>query len=181
MHSALAKSQRRPSTEGNWLSAYAADLTSLLGSRLWYVWDNVNRVRRVHTSLWFFQVWVNICAVMRVVMYVCELHLLVGLGTAGCILSIHDWVVPHSFCVIDTFWLVVILQVVFFYGFSLIFLFWLCLYLFTDSTWCHILLGGRPWLCMCDRFQLGKTYLGAVTTAGPGSFLRLGLRYMHID
>ena len=36
---------------------------------------------------------------------------------------------------------------------------WLCLYLFTDSTRCHILRGRRPWFCICDRFQLGKTYL----------------------
>ena len=27
---------------------------------------------------WLFKIWVNMCAVLRVVMYVCELHLLVG-------------------------------------------------------------------------------------------------------
>ena len=40
------------------------------------------------------------------------------------------------------------------------FCFWMCFYLFTDSTWCHILLGTRPWFCICGRFQLGKAYLG---------------------
>ena len=57
---------------------------------------------------------------------------------------------------------------------------WLCLYLFTDSTWCHILLGTSPWFCICGRFQLGKTYLGAVAMAGQGGILRLSLKFANI-
>ena len=57
---------------------------------------------------------------------------------------------------------------------------WLGLYLFPDFTQCHILLGTRPWFCICGGFQWIKTYLGALAMAGPGGILRLSLKYVNI-
>ena len=101
------------------------------------------------------------------------------LVNAGWILSIQGWVVPHSTNVSAPFWLVVLLQAVFFMVF-VDFCFSLCLYLFADSTRCHILLEMWPWFCICGRFPLGKTYLGAVAMAGPGGILKICLKYANI-
>ena len=102
------------------------------------------------------------------------------LVTAAWILSIQGWVEPHSSSVSAAFWFFVSLQAVFFF-------LWCWLIFVSGCAFiCSLILHGvtsfweRGLDFVSDRFQLGKTYLGAVAMAGPGSILRLGLRYMHI-
>ena len=135
--------------------------------------ENLSKDKWCASLWWYFQVWVNICAVVRVV--VCGWFLLLQTGSFP---SRAEWCHICLLCMPPSGWLCYY-RLCFFMVF-VDFCFWLWLYLFTDSTRCHTLLGTRPWFCICGRFQLGKTYLGAVAMAGPGGIPRLGLRYMHI-
>ena len=124
----------------------------------------------------FHQVW---CVVLRVVMCVHDLHLLVG----SCYCGLNPFHPGQSgatflFCECHLLVLCVITGCVFLW----------CWLIFVSGCAfiCSLILHGvtsfweRGLDFVSDRFQLGKTYLGAVAMAGPGSILRLGLRYMHI-
>jgi hypothetical protein len=46
---------------------------------------------------------------------------------------------------------------------------------FTDSKWCHIFSGTRPWLCSMVNLHLGQMCREAMAITGTGDTLSLGL------
>lgn len=73
--------------------------------------------------------------------------------TAICILFFQVSVVPHP-SVTTSFWLVLVTTICNFFWFWLFFCFLLCIFLLTDSKWCHIFLGTRLWICSLGYFVI---------------------------
>ena len=102
----------------------------------------------------------------EVVMYVCELHLLVGCCYCR-LYPFHPGLSGATFLICEHHLLVGC--VITSYNFLMVlvdFCFRLGLYLFTDSTQCHILVGTRPWFCVCGRCQLGNNISGNCVYGG---------------
>ena len=103
----------------------------------------------------------HVCSTEGCHVYVCELHLLVGCCYCR-LYPFHPGLSDATFLVCESHLLVgCVITRHNFLMVLVVFCFRLSLYLFTESTQCHILLGTRPSFCVCGRCQLGNNISGS--------------------